>query len=134
MASDSFVHLHAHSEYSLLDGASRVEELCAKAAEFAMPAIALTDHGAMFGTLDFYEAARRHGIKPIVGVEAYVARASASTGRRGRARRSIGTSRCSPAARRATGTCSASSRTPTSKGSGTAPASTRSCWPNGRRA
>src|SRR6266540_3626110 len=73
MSSDSFVHLHTHSEYSLLDGASRVEELCAKAAEFGMPAIALTDHGAMFGTLDFYEAARRHGIKPIIGVEAYVA-------------------------------------------------------------
>src|SRR5438128_798727 len=73
MASDSFVHLHTHSEYSLLDGASRVDELCAKAAEIGMPAIALTDHGAMFGTLDFYEAARRHGIKPIVGVEAYVA-------------------------------------------------------------
>src|SRR5438128_11182570 len=73
MALDSFVHLHTHSEYSLLDGASRVEDLCAKAAAFGMPAIALTDHGAMFGTLDFYEAARRHGIKPIVGVEAYVA-------------------------------------------------------------
>src|SRR5207244_6766885 len=73
MASDSFVHLHTHSEYSLLDGASRVDELCAKAAEFGMPAIALTDHGVMFGTLGFYEAARRHGINPIVGVEAYVA-------------------------------------------------------------
>src|SRR2546430_15078489 len=73
MASESFVHLHTHSEYSLLDGASRVDELCAKAAEFGMPAIALTDHGAMFGALDFYEAARRHGIKPIIGVEAYVA-------------------------------------------------------------
>src|SRR5438552_17586148 len=73
MASESFVHLHTHSEYSLLDGASRVDELCAKAAEFGMPAIALTDHGAMFGTLDFYEAARRHGIRPIIGVEADVA-------------------------------------------------------------
>src|SRR5438093_4884135 len=73
MASGSFVHLHTHSEYSWLDGASRVDELGAKAAEFGMPAIALTDHGAMFGTLDFYEAARRHGIKPIIGVEAYVA-------------------------------------------------------------
>src|SRR5438093_2422409 len=73
MASESFVHLHTHSEYSLLDGASRVDELCAKAAEFGMPAIALTDHGAMFGTLDVYEAARRHGIKPSIGVEAYVA-------------------------------------------------------------
>jgi DNA polymerase-3 subunit alpha len=72
-SSDSFVHLHTHSEFSLLDGASRVDDLCAKAAGFGMPAIALTDHGAMFGALDFYQAARRHEIKPILGVEAYVA-------------------------------------------------------------
>jgi DNA polymerase-3 subunit alpha len=72
-SSNSFVHLHTHSEFSLLDGASRVDDLCTKAAGFGMPAIALTDHGAMFGALDFYQAARRHGIKPILGVEAYVA-------------------------------------------------------------
>src|SRR6266542_4671586 len=72
-SSDTFVHLHTHSEFSLLDGASRVDDLCATAAGFGMPAIALTDHGAMFGALDFYQAARRHGIKPILGVEAYVA-------------------------------------------------------------
>jgi DNA polymerase III subunit alpha len=70
---DSFVHLHTHSEFSLLDGASRVEDLCAKASGFGMPALALTDHGAMFGALDFYLAARRNGVKPILGVEAYVA-------------------------------------------------------------
>ena len=70
---NSFVHLHTHSEFSLLDGASRVDELCAKAAADGMPAIALTDHGVMFGALDFYQAARRHGVKPIIGVEAYVA-------------------------------------------------------------
>jgi DNA polymerase-3 subunit alpha len=69
----SFVHLHTHSEYSLLDGASRIDELCAKAAGFGMPAVALTDHGSMFGALAFYESARRHGVKPILGVEAYVA-------------------------------------------------------------
>jgi DNA polymerase-3 subunit alpha len=73
MPDPSFVHLHTHSEYSLLDGASRLDDLCAKAAALGMPAIALTDHGAMFGVLDFYEAARRHGVKPIVGVEAYIA-------------------------------------------------------------
>jgi len=72
-SSDTFVHLHTHSEFSLLDGASRVDDLCATAAGFGMPAIALTDHGAMFGALDFYQAARRHEIKPILGVEAYVA-------------------------------------------------------------
>src|SRR5262245_14618628 len=69
----SFVHLHTHSEYSLLDGAARIRELTARAAELGMPAVALTDHGAMFGALDFYEAARAAGIKPIMGVEAYVA-------------------------------------------------------------
>jgi DNA polymerase-3 subunit alpha len=73
MASKSFVHLHTHSEYSLLDGASRLDELCAKAASLGMPALALTDHGAMFGALAFYESARRYGVKPILGVEAYVA-------------------------------------------------------------
>ena len=69
----SFVHLHTHSEFSLLDGAARIDELFAKAAAFGMPALALTDHGVMFGALDFYEAGRRHGVKPILGVEAYVA-------------------------------------------------------------
>jgi DNA polymerase III subunit alpha len=73
MIDRSFVHLHTHSEYSLLDGAARIEALFAKAAAFGMPALALTDHGAMFGALDFYTAGRRHGVKPILGVEAYVA-------------------------------------------------------------
>jgi len=69
----SFVHLHTHSEFSLLDGASRIEELFAKAERLGMPALALTDHGAMFGALDFYLAGKEHGVKPIIGVEAYVA-------------------------------------------------------------
>src|SRR2546428_5479786 len=73
MAIDSFVHLHAHSEFSLLDGAARVDHMCEKAARLGMPALALTDHGVMFGTLDFYESAMRHWIRPIIGVEAYVA-------------------------------------------------------------
>jgi DNA polymerase-3 subunit alpha len=73
MGRESFVHLHTHSEFSLLDGASRIEELFAKAASLGMPALALTDHGSMFGALDFYDAGRRHGVKPILGVEAYVA-------------------------------------------------------------
>ncbi|HXY70917.1 MAG TPA: PHP domain-containing protein, partial [Actinomycetota bacterium] len=73
MGGASFVHLHTHSEYSLLDGASRLRELTGKAAELEMPAIALTDHGVMFGALDFYDAATAAGIKPIIGVEAYVA-------------------------------------------------------------
>ncbi|HYG71836.1 MAG TPA: DNA polymerase III subunit alpha [Actinomycetota bacterium] len=71
--SRSFVHLHTHTEYSLLDGAARIEALFSRAAEEAMPALAVTDHGAMFGALTFYEAGRRAGVKPIIGVETYVA-------------------------------------------------------------
>jgi DNA polymerase-3 subunit alpha len=69
----SFVHLHTHSEYSLLDGANRVDDLVRKAKEFAMPALALTDHGCLYGAWTFYKAASRAGVKPIVGMEAYVA-------------------------------------------------------------
>ncbi|HEV8120192.1 MAG TPA: DNA polymerase III subunit alpha, partial [Candidatus Polarisedimenticolia bacterium] len=76
MGSDSFVHLHNHTEFSLLDGASRIRDMVGKAAELEMPAIAVTDHGVMFGALDFYQAARDAGVKPIIGVEAYVAPAS----------------------------------------------------------
>ena len=70
----SFVHLHTHSEYSLLDGLSRVTDLVARAKELGMPAIALTDHGALYGAIDFYVAANQAGIKPILGVETYIAR------------------------------------------------------------
>ncbi|MBI2238152.1 MAG: PHP domain-containing protein, partial [Actinobacteria bacterium] len=73
LAGKSFVHLHTHSEYSLLDGASRITALFQKAAAFGMQALALTDHGAMFGALQFYETGRAAGVKPILGVEAYVA-------------------------------------------------------------
>ena len=70
---ESFVHLHVHTEYSLLDGAARIRQLFARAAEERMPALAVTDHGAMFGALEFYEAGLAAGVKPIIGVEAYVA-------------------------------------------------------------
>jgi len=70
---DSFVHLHVHSEFSLLDGLSRIGEMTRHAAEAGMPALALTDHGAMYGAIPFYQAATAAGIKPIIGVEAYVA-------------------------------------------------------------
>jgi DNA polymerase-3 subunit alpha len=69
----SFVHLHNHSQFSLLDGASRLEELCGQAARFEMPAVAITDHGNMFGAIPFFEAAAAAGVKPILGCEAYLA-------------------------------------------------------------
>jgi DNA polymerase-3 subunit alpha len=69
----SFVHLHTHSEYSLLDGANRIGDLVRRTAELEMPALALTDHGAMFGAWTFQEQARKANIRPILGMEAYVA-------------------------------------------------------------
>ena len=68
-----FVHLHVHSQYSLLDGAIKTKDLVKRAAKYKMPAVAVTDHGAMFGAIDFYEAALHEGVKPIVGCEVYVA-------------------------------------------------------------
>ena len=69
----SFVHLHVHSEYSLLDGACRVEDLCRRTADGGAPGVALTDHGVMFGAMEFYYAAHEHSLVPIVGCEAYIA-------------------------------------------------------------
>ena len=69
---DSFVHLHVHSEYSMLDGAARVKPLIAAAADQGMPAIAVTDHGNVFGAFDFWKTATDAGIKPIIGTEAYI--------------------------------------------------------------
>ncbi len=68
-----FVHLHIHSEFSLLDGANRIKDLPVRAKELGMDAIAITDHGAMYGTIDFYKACKKEGIKPIIGCEVYVA-------------------------------------------------------------
>jgi DNA polymerase-3 subunit alpha len=73
MAETPFVHLHVHSEYSLLDGAIRMEQLVKKAASLGMPALGLTDHGNLFGTVEFYQEAEKAGIKPIIGCEIYVA-------------------------------------------------------------
>ena len=69
----SFVHLHAHSEYSLLDGANRLRDLVQRAKEYEMPGLALTDHGCLFGAWKFHKLARAEGLKPIIGMEAYVA-------------------------------------------------------------
>lgn len=63
----NFVHLHVHSQYSLLDGAARIKDLVKKAATLGMPALALTDHGNLFGALEFYKTAKAENIKPIIG-------------------------------------------------------------------
>lgn len=68
-----FVHLHNHTEYSLLDGANRIPDMVKRAKELEMPALAISDHGVMFGVMEFYMECKKHGVKPVLGVEAYVA-------------------------------------------------------------
>ena len=69
----SFAHLHVHTEYSLLDGFSNIRKLIQRVKEMDMPAVAITDHGTMFGVIDFYKAANAAGVKPVIGLEAYMA-------------------------------------------------------------
>jgi DNA polymerase III subunit alpha len=76
MEHSNFIHLHVHSQYSLLDGAIRFGEAFDLAKKYRMDAVALTDHGNMFGVVEFYQMAIKHGIKPIVGCEIYVSPAS----------------------------------------------------------
>ena len=73
---DNFAHLHVHSEYSLLDGACRIKDMINKVKELGQSAVAITDHGSMYGVIDFYKAAKNNGIKPIIGCEVYVAKRS----------------------------------------------------------
>ncbi|MBW6485708.1 MAG: DNA polymerase III subunit alpha [Syntrophobacterales bacterium] len=73
MGFSDFVHLHVHTHYSLLDGMIRLDDLFLKAKEYGMPAVAMTDHGNIYGTIDFYKQAIKHGVKPIIGCELYVA-------------------------------------------------------------
>ena len=69
---DDFVHLHVHTDYSMLDGAGKIKDYVAEARRLGQPALAITDHGYMFGAYEFYAAATAAGIKPIIGVEAYM--------------------------------------------------------------
>src|SRR2546430_6968479 len=71
-----FVHLHLHTDYSLLDGAIKIGPLAKRAAELQMPAVAMTDHGNLYGALSFYYKMREAGVKPIIGMEGYLARGS----------------------------------------------------------
>src|SRR4030095_7309745 len=73
MSHADFVHLHLHTEYSLLDGACRLDRLMDKAHELKLHSLAITDHGVLYGAIDFYKAAQEKGIKPIIGCEVYVA-------------------------------------------------------------
>ena len=69
----SFVHLHNHTEYSLLDGANRIPDIVKRVKDLGMPAVSITDHGVMFGCMEFYWECKKQGVKPILGMEAYVA-------------------------------------------------------------
>src|SRR3989344_4576028 len=73
MLKTKFVHLHTHSHYSLLDGLAKIDDLIARAKEHGMDAVALTDHGVLYGAIEFYKKARKAGVKPILGLEAYMA-------------------------------------------------------------
>ena len=73
MGKAEFVHLHLHTEFSLLDAACKIDRLMKHAAELEFPAMAMTDHGVMYGAIEFYQAAKKSGIKPIIGCEVYVA-------------------------------------------------------------
>ena len=68
-----FTHLHVHTEYSLLDGSNKIKELVARVKELGMDSVAITDHGVMFGVIDFYKEAKKQGIHPVIGCEVYVA-------------------------------------------------------------
>ena len=69
----NFTHLHVHTEYSLLDGSAKINEIVARAKELGMDSLAITDHGVMYGAIDFYRACKKEGIRPVLGCEVYVA-------------------------------------------------------------
>ena len=86
-----FVHLHNHTDFSMLDGAARIDDLMAAASQQGMKALAITDHGNMFGAFDFFKAGQKHDVKPIIGLEAYVTPAGLPRQQRKRVRFGDGT-------------------------------------------
>ena len=100
-----FVHLHVHTEYSLLDGACRIRDLPARIREMGQTAVAITDHGVMYGAIDFYRACKAEGIHPIIGCEVYVARRTRFDTKFMNMTPSPGIWCCCAKTRRATGTC-----------------------------
>jgi len=131
----SFVHLHVHSEYSMLDGAARIADLFSGCEQMGMPAIAVTDHGNTFGAYEFYKAGRASSVKPIVGIEAYLTpkthrseRVMAAQTTSPEAARSP-TSPCGPRVRLACTTCSGSARWRPWKATFTSHGSIANCLP-----
>jgi DNA polymerase-3 subunit alpha len=104
--SSSFTHLHVHTEFSMLDGAARIDDIIQRVLDDGQPAIGITDHGNMYGVLDFYEACRSAGINPIIGTEAYMAYESRFERPQRLAASCITTSRCCRRTTRATATSS----------------------------
>ncbi|RLE35469.1 hypothetical protein DRJ24_02455 [Candidatus Acetothermia bacterium] len=124
-----FVHLHVHSEFSILDSACKINSLLDRAEEYGMDAIALTDHGVMSGAIKFYRQAKKRGIKPIIGCEIYVAPGIAGNGAEREGSAST-ISSSSLRTRSATVTSSGSSAIPTPKGSTTGRGRTRGSFGN----
>ena len=89
----SFVHLHVHAEYSMLDGACRIKGLAKRVKELGQTAVAITDHGCMYGAIDFYRACKAEGVKPIIGCEVYVTLPPAKNAPRRKAERQQSSSR-----------------------------------------
>ncbi len=87
---DSFVHLHNHTEFSMLDGAARLDDLFRESARMGMPALAMTDHGNVYGAYEFWRKAKAHGVKPIIGMEGYLVARQPARAQAGHARRSDG--------------------------------------------
>lgn len=127
MAENPFVHLHVHTEFSLLDGLSKIPKLIERGKALEMPAMAITDHGTMFGVIDFYRKAKSAGIKPILGVESYLAPRSMYD-RDSRLDRNPFHLLLLAKNRRATAICSRSPAPPSLKASTAARASTATFW------
>ncbi len=108
MSKSSCAHLHVHSEYSLLDGACKIEALAERAAQFEQPALGLTDHGVMNGAVELHKACAKHGVKPIVGCEIYLVNDHTAPTVGGEGEQSATTSRCLPPTTLATATSSSS--------------------------
>ena len=123
----SFVHLHVHSEYSLLDGACRIDGMMDRVKELGQTAVAITDHGVMYGCIDFYKAAKAAGIKPIIGCEVYMARRKCQTGFTDWIMTPT-TWFCCAKIRRATRTCAIWCPRPSCTASTESPGWTWSCW------